>query len=313
MTRKKYKYAKPKRNFHEKIEDAIYHFNQIRNKLREELQKRNIHIPTKHIQKIKKDITTSKLYIKIIKFFYKITKGKIEKIKKLAIYSAIIGVVGSGLQQQSFGAIETGEKVSCNPFTILYYAFFGGGFFKIWMFGIIFFSIVIYIMYKKLDDKNWDERGFLVSDRTTYGSSNMMTDEEKEEAILVTKVEDTGESILGKPLDMEDYVAVLNWEYFTKHHMSFNRHKIFIGATGSGKSFSGTLVEALQCMARNESFLFTDPKSEGSKILAELAKKRGYKTRFLNLINPLYSDAIDLMKFVNGNVLAAETFTQVVF
>lgn len=109
-------------------------------------------------------------------------------------------------------------------------------------------------MYKKLDDKNWDERGFLVSDRTTYGSSNMMTDEEKEEAILVTKVEDTGESILGKPLDMEDYVAVLNWEYFTKHHMSFNRHKIFIGATGSGKSFSGTLVEALQCMARNEVF-----------------------------------------------------------
>lgn len=313
MTRKKYKYAKPKRNFHEKIEDAIYHFNQIRNKLREELQKRNIHIPTKHIQKIKKDITTSKLYIKIIKFFYKITKGKIEKIKKLAIYSAIIGVVGSGLQQQSFRAIETGEKVSCNPFKILYYAFFGGGFFKIWMFGIIFFSIVIYIMYKKLDNKNWDERGFLVSDRTTYGSSNMMTDEEKEEAILVTKVEDTGESILGKPLDMEDYVAVLNWEYFTKHHLSFNKHKMFVGASGSGKSFSGTLVEALQCMARNESFLFTDPKSEGSKILAELAKKRGYKTRFLNLINPLYSDAIDLMQFVNGNVLVAETFTKVVF
>ena len=105
---------------------------------------------------------------------------------------------------------------------------------------------------------------------------------------------------------------------------TLNRNIIIFGASGSGKSRKFIIPNILKIAEQDEkekeihknvsqgkNFVCTDPKGELYSKTCKMLEKRGYKVKLLNLVNPLYSDGIDLIKFIEEKV-DAQVFAQVV-
>lgn len=96
------------------------------------------------------------------------------------------------------------------------------------------------------------------------------------------------------------------------------------GASGSGKSRKFIVPNILKIAEQDErvrnlenaiqqgkNMIVTDPKGELYCKTCRLLEKEGYAVKLFNLVDPEYSDGIDLIKFIDKDV-DAQTFAQVV-
>ena len=100
-----------------------------------------------------------------------------------------------------------------------------------------------------------------------------------------------------------------------------NRNIFVIGASGSGKSRKFLIPNILKIAEQDEkieneikkgkNIVCTDPKGDLYCKCCRILEKRGYKVKLFNLVAPLYSDGIDLIKFIE-TPLDAQIFAQVV-
>ncbi len=76
-----------------------------------------------------------------------------------------------------------------------------------------------------------------------------------------------------------------------------NGNILIIGGSGSGKSASFAIPNALQMLG---SYIFTDPKGELYDRTAGIFKKHGYEIHVINLADPKYSDGYNPLSHIRG-------------
>ncbi len=76
-----------------------------------------------------------------------------------------------------------------------------------------------------------------------------------------------------------------------------NGNVLVIGGSGSGKSASFAIPNALQMLG---SYIFTDPKGELYDRTAGIFKKHGYDVHVINLADPKYSDGYNPLAHIRG-------------
>lgn len=106
---------------------------------------------------------------------------------------------------------------------------------------------------------------------------------------------------LSKVSDQEGGGSVL---YVDEDNEAFcwNRegNTMFIGETGCGKTFSGTLPALFSIIQNREGFISIDTKLDHIKYTYEYARLLGYEMYILNFTNPMKSDTIDLFDLIHG-------------
>lgn len=70
-----------------------------------------------------------------------------------------------------------------------------------------------------------------------------------------------------------------------------NKNIAVYGASGSMKSRAFARNMIFQCVARSESLIITDPKSELYESMSAYLENEGYIVKMFNLVNPENSDA----------------------
>lgn len=137
------------------------------------------------------------------------------------------------------------------------------------------------------------DRNLVYSDKGTYGTSGFMTDAEMHQVLeLSGDVTHNRGIILGKLYGK----AVCLPE---KTHM--NRNVAVFGASGSMKSRAYARNVVFQSVARGESLIITDLKSELYADLYEYLINNSYVVRVFNLINPENSDSWNCLAEIGGN------------
>ncbi len=197
-----------------------------------------------------------------------------------------------------------------NPLKNLVYAYTTTTGFQI--FGILFGICVvafIFVTFGKETSLNQDERNFTKSDKGTYGTSGWMTPQEMKLILDLKTIENTNGTILG--IDPKtNKIASLPTD------AKINKHTAIYGASGTGKSRCFVRLQILQCVARGESIIITDPKGEIYADTAEFMRKRGYDVKMFNLVDPNYSDSWNCLSEITANQesieLMAQTFVEVI-
>lgn len=167
--------------------------------------------------------------------------------------------------------------------------------------------VIILIKFRSTDDEYKDERNFTKSKTGTYGTSGWMSEEELKEVLALTSAEKAEGTILG----------IKNGKVVSLPTNSrLNKHTAIYGASGTGKSRCFVRPQILQCVARNESIIVTDPKGEIYADTAQFLKKRGYDVKMFNLVDPQYSDSWNCLSEITANPdqveLMAQTFCDVI-
>lgn len=152
-----------------------------------------------------------------------------------------------------------------------------------------------------------DERDFTKSKTGTYGTSGWMTDMELKNSLDVLPISKTTGTILG----------VKDGKIISLPTTSrLNKHTAIYGASGTGKSRCFVRPQILQCVARGESVVITDPKGEIYADTAEFMRKKGYDVKMFNLVDPQYSDSWNCLAEIIANPdqieLMAQTFCDVI-
>lgn len=91
-----------------------------------------------------------------------------------------------------------------------------------------------------------------------------------------------------------------------------NRNVAVFGASGSMKSRAYARNVVFQCVARGESLVITDPKSELYGDLCLYLENNGYLVRVFNLINPENSDSWNCLAEIEGQEILAQLFCDVI-
>ena len=158
----------------------------------------------------------------------------------------------------------------------------------------------------------------------TYGTSGFTTPDKIE--ILKIGDENVSGMILGKTIDTNETIILPD------SCKSLNRNVMIWGASGSGKSTSYIIPNALKIaeqekMEQNnieklkeelkelaiegKNVVCTDPKGELFSITSKRFEELGYEVKVFNLVNPEHSDGIDLINFIEKEI-DAQIFAQVV-
>ena len=115
------------------------------------------------------------------------------------------------------------------------------------------------------------ERNLSYSSKGTYGTSGFMTPAEMHQVLtLVDNVKHTKGQILGR---------MGNRAICLPENTRMNRNVAVYGASGSMKSRAYVRNAAFQCVARGESIICTDPKSELYEDLAVYLENNGYTVK----------------------------------
>lgn len=176
----------------------------------------------------------------------------------------------------------------------------------------------IYFLRMNVPSDRYDERGFVIADKGTYGTSGWMDKEEMEKDMLVTDLKTVKGPVFGK-VNYADKVLSFRLKPEFEGDLRpyrFNKNAAIYGASGSGKSRAYVRNQILQCVRRGESVVITDPKSEMYASMAGYLEDQGYHVRVFNLINPELSDSWNAVHEVMENPdqleLMAQTFASVV-
>ena len=155
------------------------------------------------------------------------------------------------------------------------------------------------------DTGEYDEdRNFTYSARGTYGTSGWMGRREMEGVLdLVGDLRRHRGIVLGM-LDRK-YVCV-------PEETRLNSNLAVYGASGSMKTRSFCMNRILQGVARGESLIICDPKSELYEKSSEYLRDKGYTVKVFNLVNPENSDSWNCLAEVEGQELMAQLFVDVI-
>ena len=155
------------------------------------------------------------------------------------------------------------------------------------------------------DGGNYDEdRNFLYSSKGTYGTSGWMTYQEMKTVLeLVPNVQKYKGIILG----LQDGKAVC-----VPENTMLNKNLAVYGASGSKKTRAFCMNRILQGVARNESLIISDPKSELYEKSSDYLRSKGYVVKMFNLVQPENSDSWNCLAEIEGQELMAQLFVDVV-
>lgn len=148
------------------------------------------------------------------------------------------------------------------------------------------------------------ERNLTYSDKGTYGTSGFMDDEEMLQVLeLVSDITKSRGVILG---------LLYGKAVCLPENTRMNRNVAVFGASGSMKSRAYARNVVFQCVARGESLIITDPKSELYGDLCNYLIANGYIVRVFNLINPENSDSWNCLAEIEGQEIMAQLFSDVI-
>lgn len=177
--------------------------------------------------------------------------------------------------------------------------------------GVLFAAFVIGAMIAMLikafakDSGEFDsDRNFIYSSKGTYGTSGWMTPHEMKEVLeLVPYVHKYKGIILG----LRDGKAVC-----VPPGSMLNSNLAVYGASGSKKTRAFCMNRILQGVARGESLIISDPKSELYEKSSEYLRSKGYVVKMFNLVQPENSDSWNCLGEVEGQELMAQLFVDVI-
>lgn len=169
---------------------------------------------------------------------------------------------------------------------------------------VLFLFLFLRMGYDRNGGISDKERNLSYSAKGTYGTSGFMTTTEMHQILkLVDNVSRTKGIILGKM----GHKAVCLPE---KTRM--NRNVAVYGASGSMKSRAYVRNAVFQCVARGESLILTDPKSELYEDMAVYLETQGYTVKVFNLVSPENSDSWNCLCEINGQETMAQIFCDVI-
>ncbi len=166
--------------------------------------------------------------------------------------------------------------------------------------------LLVSVMKLGIDDSGeYDrERNLVYSKKGTYGTSGFMNEQEMQEVLeLSSDAKKTKGTILGL-LDNKVVTVPL------KSRM--NKNIAVYGASGSMKSRAFARNMVFQCVARGESLIITDPKSELFEDMSKYLGNNGYTVKVFNLVNPQNSDSWNCLAEIEGQELMAQVFCDVI-
>ena len=167
---------------------------------------------------------------------------------------------------------------------------------------------ILLIMVMRLgysDTGEYDtDRNFIYSAKGTYGTAGWMS--RKEMSGVLDLVPDLRKHS-GVLLGTLDGRAVCIPE-----HSRINGNMAVYGASGSMKTRAFCMNRILQAVARGESLIISDPKSELYEKSSEYLRDQGYLVRIFNLVSPENSDSWNCLAEVEGQELMAQLFVDVI-
>lgn len=183
---------------------------------------------------------------------------------------------------------------------------------------LIFIMLYFCIKNTKANFKHENEGINYKEKDGTHGTANFTKAEDLKEIVKIGNEENTNGIILGKTLDTNEIIILPD------ENREINRNIIILGASGSGKSRKFIVPNILKIaeqeerreqiedvVSRGKNFICTDPKGELYSKTCKLLEKKGYQVKIFNLAQPMYSDGVDLIKFIENEV-DAQVFAKVV-
>jgi type IV secretory pathway TraG/TraD family ATPase VirD4 len=170
------------------------------------------------------------------------------------------------------------------------------------------FGLITFLLMRMGNDRNGEisdrDRNFNYSTQGTYGTSGFMTWDEMFKVLeLAGDVRKNQGTILGK----------LNGKAVCLPNKTrLNRNIAVYGASGSMKSRAFARNMIFQCVARGESLIITDPKSELYESMSVYLENEGYTVKAFNLVNPENSDSWNCLGEINGQETMAQVFADVI-
>lgn len=147
-------------------------------------------------------------------------------------------------------------------------------------------------------------RNLIYSTKGTYGTAGFMPKKEVTEVLdLVSDVRKHSGTILGK-LDGKTVCV--------PKETRLNANVAVYGASGSMKTRAYCVNRIMQSVARGESLVITDPKSELYEKTSEYLRSKGYEVKVFNLVTPEASDSWNCLCEIEGEELMAQLFCDVI-
>ena len=165
------------------------------------------------------------------------------------------------------------------------------------LFLTMFFSVIISLLILKYGKKYFlftkDDRGFEISRKGTYGTSEFMQGSRIDDEYRVVDIDkDTDHmTILGQQTEDGTKTVTLKKPKYPDEL----RNMLVIGSSGTSKSRGFVVSEILNAAFRGESVLVSDPSGELYLNTASVLKKCGLSVYALNCVDPEYSDCWDLL------------------
>ncbi len=148
------------------------------------------------------------------------------------------------------------------------------------------------------------ERNLIYSNKGTYGTAGFMTKKELKSVLdLVSNIRKHHGIILGE-LDGE-MICV-------PEKTRFNGNLAVYGASGSKKTRAFCMNMILQSVARRQSLIICDPKSELYEKSSAYLRDQGYTVKVFNLVTPAASDSWNCLAEIEGQELMAQLFCDVI-
>ena len=171
--------------------------------------------------------------------------------------------------------------------------------------GLLALLIVIVMKMGGGDKGEYDrERNLIYSNKGTYGTAGFMTEREMDGVLdLVPDIRKHSGTILGL---IGKKIACVPKESM------MNRNIAVYGSSGSKKTRAFCVNMVLQCVARGESLLISDPKSEIYEKTSSYLRSKGYVVKVFNLVSPENSDSWNCLAEIEGQELMAQLFCDVV-
>lgn len=183
--------------------------------------------------------------------------------------------------------------------------------------GII--SVVIKNYNKSIENAKQETEGIKYKEKDgTHGTASFGNPHKMENVLMIGNEEKENGMILGKTIDTDEIIMLPD------NYKELNRNCIIIGASGAGKSRKFITPNILKIAEQDErtmnleeaikygkNVVVTDPKGELYSKNCKILEKYGYEVKLLNLVNPEYSDGVDMIKFMS-NEIDAQTFAKIV-
>lgn len=149
--------------------------------------------------------------------------------------------------------------------------------------------------------KKTDEKGVNYQNKKTFGSSEILEDENEisDISFKIDDIHNTKTTVYGQLMSSEYGEKIIGYQDELPPNIPEGSRNTFVLATmGSGKSFSYVRTEILQALKRGDSILVTDPSMELTRDIYQIAKKYTNDVKVLNVNNPQYSDFWDCLEEV---------------